>query len=346
MAPGVSARVIGAACSLTVMATVAVPVAAAPAFAGVGPAAAATASASAPLKILPLGDSITYGRWSETTSSYRVDLQRRLKAAGNRVDFVGSVKSGAPATADLDNEGHPGWRIDQLAARLDGWLAAYKPDVVLLLAGTNDMNQNYQMDTAPDRLAAMIDQIHVDRPTAQIFVQTLPASKTPATQARIDVFNAAIPAIAAGRPSVVHVVDQSGISGVLLSDALHPNDYGFARMSYNIYRAMEKVYNRRARRWPAVGNPFLATSARMCTVATTVDASGRWHYKWDCATWHLRPRTTTVKVWQRLRPVVVSRKVWVKPYRKIVIRNAKKSRVYVAGHFVHKRRTVLRWATA
>jgi lysophospholipase L1-like esterase len=346
-------RVLGAALSLAVMATFAPQIDAAHASISVVPAAAATTSttAPAPWKILPLGDSITYGRWSKTTSSYRIDLQNRLKAAGKRVDFVGSMKSGAPATADLDNEGHPGWRIDQLAARLDEWLATYQPDTVLLLAGTNDMNQNYRTDTAPSRLAAMIDRIHTDQPTVHVFMQTLIASKTASTQARINAFNAAIPAIAANRSSFVHLVDQSGISGVLLSDSLHPNDYGFARMSYNLYRAMAKVYG--SGRWPAGTNPYLATSARMCTVATMVDDRGRWHYKWDCATWHLRSlrmivdgTTVTRKVWQRRRPAVHWYKVWVKPYYKTVTKKARKARIYVAGHYVHKRRMILSWTTA
>src|SRR3982750_4385126 len=82
------ARMLGAAWSLAVMAALVPQLDPGQASAGVAPGALAATPAPGSLKILPLGDSITYGRWSETTSSYRVDLQNRLKAAGKRVDFV------------------------------------------------------------------------------------------------------------------------------------------------------------------------------------------------------------------------------------------------------------------
>src|SRR5262249_13855023 len=122
-------------------------------------AAPARASlATRPIRVMPLGDSITYGVGSSSGSSYRADLWRRLVTqAGYNIDFVGSQRSGS--LPDTDNEGHSGWRIDQIAASVDGWLSTYQPDVVLLHIGTNDMNQNYQVDTAPQRLGALIDRI-------------------------------------------------------------------------------------------------------------------------------------------------------------------------------------------
>ena len=87
-----------------------------------GPARAAPVTGRA-VKIMPLGDSITWGVGSSTTSSYRADLwQRLVKDAGVAVDYVGSGQSGS--LPDTDNEGHSGWRIEQLTASIDGWIAA------------------------------------------------------------------------------------------------------------------------------------------------------------------------------------------------------------------------------
>src|SRR5439155_9431122 len=84
-----------------------------------------------PVRVMPLGDSITFGVGSSTGSSYRAALWDRLVGqAGYAVDYVGSQRSGA--LPDTDNEGHSGWRIDQIASNVDGWLATYQPDVVLL----------------------------------------------------------------------------------------------------------------------------------------------------------------------------------------------------------------------
>jgi lysophospholipase L1-like esterase len=204
------------------------------------PTGAPTTTATArPVRIMPLGDSITFGSGSSTKSSYRADLYRRLTAAGLDVDFVGSVRSGAGA--DVDHEGHPGWRIGQIAERVDGWLVEYRPDVVLLHIGTNDMRTDAKALGAAGRLSALIDQITVARPAARIFVARIIGAGDPATQARIDAYNAAIPGIVASKGSRVRLVDLSTVGGADLADKLHPNDTGYARMSYLWNRALRRV---------------------------------------------------------------------------------------------------------
>src|SRR3954468_23529667 len=74
-----------------------------------------------PLRIMPLGDSITWGVGSARQSGYRAALYQRLTSAGLNVDFVGSMSRGTGP--DRDNEGHKGWTIGRLAAHVDGWLA-------------------------------------------------------------------------------------------------------------------------------------------------------------------------------------------------------------------------------
>ncbi|GAB3863278.1 GDSL-type esterase/lipase family protein [Dactylosporangium cerinum] len=203
-----------------------------------GPAEAAVTTR--PIKIMPLGDSITWGEGSPTTSSYRAPLYNRLVAgAGYAVDFVGSQRSGS--LPDTDNEGHSGWRIDQIAANIDGWLGTYQPDVVLLHIGTNDMNQNYQVGTAPQRLGGLIDQILAARPTATVLVAKIVPALDATIQARINAFNAAVPGIVGSRGTRAKLVDLSTLAATDLNDTLHPNDSGYAKMAVRWYTALETV---------------------------------------------------------------------------------------------------------
>src|SRR4051794_23956151 len=88
-----------------------------PAAAATAPAAPASAAAPASLRLMPLGDSITWGVGSSSGNSYRGFLWNRLAAEGHTLDFVGSGRSGT--MSDPDNEGHSGWRIDQIAGIAD-----------------------------------------------------------------------------------------------------------------------------------------------------------------------------------------------------------------------------------
>jgi lysophospholipase L1-like esterase len=211
---------------------------------GVGTASAATAATGAPsppsavraaptaLRLMPLGDSITWGVGSPSGNSYRGFLGDQLAAEGHAVDFVGSGRNGT--MSDPDNEGHPGWRIDQIAGIADDVLARYRPNVVTLEIGTNDLDRNYQIPTAPDRLHALIDQITRDAPDATVLVGTVIVSTSGSDEANRPAFNARIPGIvqaeqAAGKH--VRLVDMSALTTADLSDALHPNDNGFRKMA-------------------------------------------------------------------------------------------------------------------
>jgi lysophospholipase L1-like esterase len=200
------------------------------------------------VKIMPLGDSITWGVGSSTTSSYRADLWRLLTAdAGLAVDFVGSGQSGS--LPDTDNEGHSGWRIEQITASIDGWLAATTPDVVLLHIGTNDMNQNFDVANAPARLGQLLDHIRADVPGAIVVVAAVVPSTDPAVNARINSFNAAVPGVVASRPNARFADLNSTVSNADMADTLHPNDGGYAKMASLWYTALEGVLGG-GRDWP------------------------------------------------------------------------------------------------
>ena len=108
------------------------------------------ADGSIAIKIMPLGDSITYDNYPGETrpvgerTAYRQQLWLDLKASGHNVDFVGSQIAGQDIVPsfDPDNEGHPGWRDDQIATTVYNFLSLNPADVILLHIGTNLLTTN------------------------------------------------------------------------------------------------------------------------------------------------------------------------------------------------------------
>ncbi|WP_329327539.1 ricin-type beta-trefoil lectin domain protein [Streptomyces mirabilis] len=202
------------------------------AVAGTGTEVPSSAAAPAALRVMPLGDSITWGVGSPSGNSCRDFLGSQLAAEGHTVDFVGSGRNGT--MSDPDNEGHSGWRIDQIAGIADSVLARYRPNVVTLEIGTNDLNGNYQIPTAPDRLRALIDQITRDAPDATVLVGTVIVSTSGTEEANRSAFNAKLPGIVQDEQNAgkhVRLVDMSALTSADLSDSLHPNDSGFRKMA-------------------------------------------------------------------------------------------------------------------
>jgi lysophospholipase L1-like esterase len=267
---------------------VAVP-AAAPAATGSRPAAV-----KAPLRLMALGDSITFGTGSPTRSSYRIMLQGALKRAGLNVDFVGSVKTGA--CCDRDNEGHGGKSIAQLSEKVHGWLAAAAPDIVLVHAGTNNLSRTDPLTHDPEHVAAelsrLIDQIRTARPTAHIFVAAIIQSNVAVERARGRAFNALLPGVVAGKGNRVYLVDQSTVGGMDLYDAHHPNHYGYTKMAFNWYNAFRR-HIVGAQKWPALSNPYTVRAAVLC----------RWNDKAKTRACHTYRRTVVrgVARWTLIR---------------------------------------------
>ncbi|MFC4049851.1 GDSL-type esterase/lipase family protein [Actinomadura syzygii] len=181
---------------------------------------------------MPLGDSITYGIGSSSGAGYRDELRRRLVADGpHSLDFVGSQQSGQ--SPDRDHEGYPGAMIKDIARRADTAVPLYHPNVVLLHAGTNDLERG-DAAAAPAALGSLIDQVVEDAPNAAVLVSELVPSKDGAVQSRIEAFNKQIPGLVAQRARTgkhVAVVDMSDVTTDDLADNLHPNDRGYAKMA-------------------------------------------------------------------------------------------------------------------
>ncbi|MCJ1282910.1 hypothetical protein MMC26_002236 [Xylographa opegraphella] len=183
------------------------------------------------LTILPLGDSITNGFQSTDGNGYRLDLVQDL--ANNTVKMIGSVHAGT--MPDNSNEGHDGAVITQIASYATASLPLL-PTVVLLMAGTNDMDKNVGTATAPDRLGALIDEIFVACPNTTVLVAQLTPSGKNTTEAVIVTYNAAIPGVVAQRAdagkhiAVVDMYDALSFPADF-TDYLHPNDGGYKKMA-------------------------------------------------------------------------------------------------------------------
>ncbi len=188
-----------------------------------------------PTRLMAMGDSITWGTGGDGGGGYRPPLVHSQVAGRYSSDMVGSQRSGPPTLYDRDHEGYRGYRIDQLAALAAGELTAYRPEFVLLQIGTNDVLQQYQLATAPDRLRALIDLITDTAPAARLVV----ASITPLADSGLDAdaraFNAAIPDIVAAEAATGRQVSFLDMYPVLtvadLGDGVHPNQGGYNKMA-------------------------------------------------------------------------------------------------------------------
>ncbi|MDX5418950.1 MAG: SGNH/GDSL hydrolase family protein [Hymenobacteraceae bacterium] len=220
---------------------------------------------STPLKIMPLGNSITQGDMQYV--SYRYPLWQKLIDAGLNFEFVGSHTvndGGTPSfqpykgqTFTNRNEGHWGWTTDQVLYGRDGkgnieqWARAYKPDIVLMHLGTNDMFLNQNIDQTVDELRAVIRTVKTESPEATIFIAKLiPAYDQkvgPTAAQNIERLNERIELLAVEQndlyPSVILVDQNTGFDateGADTYDGVHPNSSGMEKMAQ---RWLEAIVN-------------------------------------------------------------------------------------------------------
>jgi lysophospholipase L1-like esterase len=230
------------------------------------------APVSMPVRVMPLGDSITDGL--QSSGGYRSDLWQYMRADGMNPDFVGSRSSGPAQLDDRDDEGHPGWRIRQLSQHASAWLLEYRPGIVLLQIGTNDVIQRSGLAAAPSRLSALLDLITTTVPSAQVYVATITPLASRANDRRARAYNAAIPGLVSAKAAAgrhVHVVDMHAALSKddLSGDGIHPTSGGYAKMAATWYSALT---GRAMTRWEAE-SPTYAT-VNNGERLTTANASG------------------------------------------------------------------------
>ncbi|KYC41573.1 lysophospholipase [Scytonema hofmannii PCC 7110] len=221
----------------------------------------ATAS-NQPFKIMPLGDSNTFGMIEWDSGAYRDDLWHSLKNGGFNVDFVGPRSTG-PQGFDRDNAGFGGWRIRDIASNNDAngnvniWLDTHKPDMVLLTIGTNDILKNDDINNAPNRLSNLIDQITNKVPNAQLLVASIAPITTNSQQNQQGKdFNFGIPNVRKGISQIVSdkaalgkkvsfVDAYSALTPNDLQDGVHPTQNGYNKVAQVWHQAILNTESRK-----------------------------------------------------------------------------------------------------
>jgi lysophospholipase L1-like esterase len=211
-------------------------------------------------KILPLGDSITYGVNDEGNAGYRGPLFASAVAGGQKITFTGSLSNGpntvSGQTFPKNNEGHSGWGISEVTPYSGGnagiatvipspALASGSggiPNIILLHIGTNDQGSLTATQMTND-LTGLLDKIITNAPDALLVVaQIIPLGY--GTNDVIKAYNQAIPGIvqqraAAGKHvALVDMYTGFNASTMLGSDSIHPNTTGYKFMADQWYSAI------------------------------------------------------------------------------------------------------------
>lgn len=197
-----------------------------------------------PLRIMPLGDSITQS--TKAVRSYRYWLWKTLEPE-MALDFVGSKSDfftpfwpdafsiysllgvSEPDDFDQDHEGHWGWTSGSVLEEFEGWFSQSRPDLILIHLGTNDMGY---LD-GPARAERNVRKIIQTAARINSSVRVLLAQLIPARggESKISRFNDKLVTLAHDlqkKQIDVQVVDlNTGFDlETMTYDGLHPNEQG------------------------------------------------------------------------------------------------------------------------
>jgi beta-lactam-binding protein with PASTA domain/lysophospholipase L1-like esterase len=195
------------------------------------------------VRIMPLGDSITRGWYGSVYQwGYREPLYVLLTNDGYSFDFVGSKADGS--FPDPNHEGHDGWRADEIlngrisdpaAGKLEYWLPAHQPDIVLLHIGTNDITAGNQNADKVNAILNVIDAYEVASGKNVTVILALIIDRVPHSSATTiynnDVNSMAMSRIANGDHIVIVNMQNALNYATDMTDEVHPNDNGYAKMA-------------------------------------------------------------------------------------------------------------------
>lgn len=226
---------------------VSLAVGAAPAHAGYAP--------RPPVRVMVVGDSISQGIGGDWT--WRNWLWREVRRQGVAVDFVGprhSVTTGYGTRYeqtwgwDSDHAALAGATTDYFQARLEGLLADYPTDVMLLQLGLNDLLHGDSAATVTRQLQQLLRTAWAARPGLRVVLAEITSTGKTALDAAGASVNSALAAWARGKPlTIAHNRTGEGSGSLAWSparlsfDNVHPNATGQTLYAHRFAQALHRI---------------------------------------------------------------------------------------------------------
>jgi len=205
-----------------------------------------------PCAIMPFGDSLTEGDHGDNTADggYRPPLFHLALAHTQSITFVGQASNGPDmvdgAAFPKQHDGFPGFSIagggpfPGITSFAADHIKMYKPQIVTLMIGTNDVASQIDLANAPTRLGHLLDVILEADPNLLLVVAQISPSKDDVFNARAATYNAAIPGLVKSRANAgKHIVTVDMWSAFMqnanyrteyLNDLVHCKNAGYAKM--------------------------------------------------------------------------------------------------------------------
>lgn len=237
------------------------------------------AFSQSPLKIMPLGNSITFDsniadisnpRYAGERISYRYKLYQLLTEEGYTFDFVGNRNTGFFYFPDGDNAGFPGIETGGLLNLIKtgynnvekkyeispyprNYLAAYLPDIILLHIGTNGLQDASDAETFKNDVNSMLNEVDAIESTYNMTIPVFLAkiiNRSP-NHSPTTTYNYKLGQMVSARTNdeieIVNMETGANIDYDLepdgdMADTWHPNNSGYEKMAIQWFNALEN-YN-------------------------------------------------------------------------------------------------------
>ena len=211
-----------------------------------------------PVRIMPLGDSITQGITKggdgiyleePYQSGYRSYLWDFLNDADYDIDFVGSQDQGYALSFDYNHEGYSWWTTQDIADHVYGFLANNPCDIILLHIGSNDVSPNQSNSSSVTGLNNILNYIDYyerdyDHPIRVVLTTIIQRSTFHQTlkDYNSNLRNLANERIANGdKITLIDMEYGAGLNSNSYSDDVHPNYSGYNKMAIVWFDALENL---------------------------------------------------------------------------------------------------------
>ena len=165
------------------------------------------------------------GHGSSDSNSFREKLRNLMP--GNRVTYIGSKQAG-----NMTNNACECWSGFPIGPLIDVAQNSLplKPNVVIVIGGTNDLLHDMNVKQAPNVMGHLIDNLTATLPDATLIVGTVPPFTNPFIDYKRPPFNEGLKPVIEKRQREgkrVLLADPAVPPELIVADQIHPNDVGY-----------------------------------------------------------------------------------------------------------------------